>query len=259
MKDLPLIVIINDDGHEAKGLASLIEAAKGLGRILVVAPDGPRSGMSHAITMTVPLRVKKLVEEENFTFYKTNGTPVDCVKLAERVLLKDEKIDLLISGINHGSNSATSVLYSGTMAAAIEASFANVPALGFSLLSFDPDADFTYSIKVARKIIKNVLKEGLPERVSLNINIPYVDEKDCKGMKITRQAKGYWKEELVPYEDPHGGIYYWLTGSFVNLDNEEDTDEWALANNYVSIQPVQHDMTAHQHINELKKWEEEID
>lgn len=258
MKNRPLILVVNDDGYQAKGLLSLIEVAKTKGDVLVVAPDGPRSGMSHAITMHVPLRLKKLQESENFNFYITNGTPVDCVKLAHKVVLNKTHPDLIISGINHGSNSAISILYSGTMAAALEGAFENVPSIGFSLLSFDADADFSLAKEYAGKIIDHVLKEGLPERTCLNVNIPYIKAEKCNGIKITRQAKGYWNENLIPHQDPHGGTYYWLTGVFVNLDGKEDTDEWALENNYVSVHPVQFDLTAHAHIDEMKHWESKI-
>ncbi len=255
MNKRPLILVVNDDGYQAKGLMSLIEVAKTKGDVLVVAPDGPRSGMSHAITMHIPLRLKKLEESENFRFYISNGTPVDCVKLAHKVILNNGYPDLVISGINHGSNSAISILYSGTMAAALEAAFENVPSIGFSLLSFDADADFTLAKEYASKIIDLVLENGLPERTCLNVNFPYIKSEDCQGIKITRQAKGYWNENLIPYQDPHGGTYYWLTGSFVNLDKKEDTDEWALANHYVSVHPVQFDMTNHNCIDIIKNWE----
>lgn len=255
MNKRPLILVVNDDGYEAKGLKSLIEVAETFGDVLVVAPDGPRSGMSHAITMHIPLRIKKISERKGFSLYTTNGTPVDCVKLAQKVILKGEYPDLVLSGINHGSNSAISILYSGTMAAALEAAFENIPSIGFSTTSYDPDADFTFSKEIAAIIIKKVLTEGLPERTCLNVNIPNIHSADCRGIKITRQAKGYWKEELVPYMDPNGKEYYWLTGSFLNLDDAEDTDEWALKNNFVSVHPVQFDLTAHTHLNLFKKWE----
>lgn len=255
MNKRPLILVVNDDGYEAKGLKNLIEVAELFGDVLVVAPDGPRSGMSHAITMHIPLRIKKISERLGLSIYTTNGTPVDCVKLAQKVILKGEYPDLVLSGINHGSNSAISILYSGTMAAALEAAFENVPSIGFSTQSYDPNADFELSKEICTILIKKVIEEGLPERTCLNVNIPDIKPEDCKGIKITRQAKGYWKEELVPYMDPYGKEYYWLTGSFLNLDEGEDTDEWALKNNFVSVHPVQFDLTAHSHLNLFKKWE----
>lgn len=255
MNKRPLILVVNDDGYEAKGLKNLIEVAEKFGEVLVVAPDGPRSGMSHAITMHIPLRIKKISEQQGLSIYTTNGTPVDCVKLAQKVILKGEYPDLVLSGINHGSNSAISILYSGTMAAALEAAFENVPSIGFSIQSYDPDADFEFAKVITEVLIKKVITEGLPERTCLNVNIPDIKTEDCKGIKITRQAKGYWKEELMPYMDPYGKEYYWLTGSFLNLDEGEDTDEWALSHNYVSVHPVQFDLTAHNHLDFFNKWE----
>jgi 5'-nucleotidase len=240
----PTILVVNDDGISAKGIRSLIEVVKPFGDILVVAPEGPRSGMSHAITMHIPLRIKKVAEYENVTEYISNGTPVDCVKLAQKVILKRFP-DLVVSGINHGANTAISLLYSGTMAAALEAAFESIPSIGFSLLSYDSDADFTAAKVIARQIIEQALSNKFPAGGCLNVNIPYVPLNEIKGTKITRQAKGYWKENLVPYHDPHGHEYYWLTGEFFNQDNGTDTDVWAVENNYVSIQPVQFDLTDH--------------
>jgi len=240
----PKILVVNDDGISAKGIRSLIEVVKPFGDIIVVAPDGPRSGMSHAITMHIPLRIKKVAEYENVTEYVTNGTPVDCVKLAHKVILKGYP-DLVVSGINHGANTAISLLYSGTMAAALEAAFENVPSIGFSLLSYDADADFTAAKEIAREIITRTLSQVIPSRGCLNVNIPNIPLTEIKGTKITRQAKGFWKEDLVPYQDPHGHEYYWLTGEFHNEDNGTDTDVWAVENNFVSIQPVQFDLTDH--------------
>lgn len=241
----PTILIVNDDGITAKGIRSLIEAVKSFGNIVVVAPDGPRSGMSHAITMHTPLRVKKVAEHENIIEYVTNGTPVDCVKLAHRVILKRYP-DLVLSGINHGANTAISLLYSGTMAAALEAAFEGVPSIGFSLLSFDSDADFSASKEIVKEIVGRVLQNKIPESGCLNVNIPYLPIDEIKGIKITRQAKGFWKEDLVPHFDPQGHEYYWLTGEFHNQDTGTDTDVWAVENNYVSVQPVHFDLTDHQ-------------
>ncbi len=245
----PTILIVNDDGISAKGIRSLIEVAKSYGNIVVVAPDGPRSGMSHAITMHTPLRIKKVTEYENVVEYITNGTPVDCVKLAHKVVLKQYP-DLVLSGINHGANTAISLLYSGTMAAALEAAFEGVPSVGFSLLSFDANADFTTSKEVVKEILEAILKNKMPVKGCLNVNIPDVPVDKIKGLKITRQAKGYWKEDLVPHLDPQGHPYYWLTGEFHNQDSGTDTDVWAVENNYVSIQPVHFDLTDYSRCNQ---------
>lgn len=253
----PLILITNDDGYEAKGLRCLVEVAKEFGEVVVVAPDGPRSATAHAITMSVPLRLRPYHTDDDGTrYFRTNGTPCDCVKLGMKVVLKKRPVDLVLSGINHGSNSSISVMYSGTMGAAMEASVENVRAIGFSLLDYDPDADFSTAMVYVRRVVAQVLAHGLPPYAALNVNVPNVPLPQIKGIRITRQALGYWHEELEERTDPYGGTYYWLTGWLVNNDLGEDTCEWALAHNYVSIQPVQHDLTAHKLIPLLKFLEE---
>jgi len=256
MKKNPLILVVNDDGFEAKGLAAMVKAAKEFGEVVVITPDGPRSGMGHAITMHIPLRVKLYRTEDGIPYYRTNGTPVDCVKLGQRVVLKDRKIDLVLSGINHGSNSSVSLIYSGTMAAAIEASFENIPAIGISLVDYSPDADFSASIIVAKKIIYKVLNNPFPDHICLNVNIPQGNIENIKGIKIARQTNGYWHEDLEEHIDAFGRKYYWLTGYLVDQDLKEDSCQWALTNDYVSVQPVQFDMTAYQHLQSLKYIEE---
>ena len=250
-----LILISNDDGIEAKGLKKLVEVASRFGKVIVVAPAEGMSGMSHAITVKTPLRAKRLQNSSSVEIYRCQGTPVDCVKLALNQLLHGRKPDLLLSGINHGSNSSSSVVYSGTMAVAMEGCINQIPSAGFSLLSYDPDADFTTAGKIAETLIKNIILKGLPEGVCLNVNIPGVPHHELKGIKVSRQARGLWKEEFVKRIDPHQGEYYWLTGYYLNLEEEsEDTDEYALAQNYATVVPVQIDFTAHQAINELKTW-----
>jgi len=252
----PLILITNDDGFEARGLEALVEAAKEFGEIVVITPEGHRSGMGHAITMNVPLRVKLYKTENGISYYRTNGTSVDCVKLGQRVVLRDRKIDLLLSGINHGSNSSVSIIYSGTMAAAIEASFEGIPAIGLSLLDYSPNADFSAAMVFAKKNINKVLQNELPQHVCLNVNIPKLSLSEIKGMKITRQTLGYWHEDLEEHTDPFGGKYYWLAGHLVNLEPDAtDTCEWALHNGYVSVMPVHFDMTSHKTVINLKHWE----
>jgi 5'-nucleotidase len=256
MNHKPLILITNDDGFEARGLAALVEAAKNFGDIVVITPDGSRSGMGHAITMHVPLRVNLYKTENGINYYRTNGTSVDCVKLGQRVVLRDRKIDLVLSGINHGSNSSVSIIYSGTMAAAIEATFEGTPAIGFSLLDYSPKADFAAAVVYARQIIEKTLLHGLPEYVCLNVNIPKLPLAEIKGIKITRQTLGYWYENLEEHLDPFGGKYYWLAGYLENLEKEaEDTCEWALQNGYIAVTPVHFDMTSHHTIHKLKHWE----
>lgn len=250
----PLILITNDDGIGAKGLASLVEVAKKFGDLIILSTQDSRSGMSHAITIKTPLRLDKYKEEEGVTWYLCSGTPVDCVKLAINTLL-DRIPDLLLSGINHGSNASISVIYSGTMGAAIEGSFYGIPSVGFSITDYSSDADFEASKLYCTKIIDNVLTNGLPEGVSLNVNIPKGKPESIKGVKVCRQTKGVWKEEFDQRRDPTGKNYFWLTGYFNNYEPEaEDTDEFALSCNFVSIVPVQIDMTAYAIISDLKEW-----
>ncbi len=251
MKDKPLILVVNDDGYEAKGLEAMVEIAREFGEVVVVTPDKPRSGVGHAITFKSPLRVHQYKVKDGVQYWRTNGTPVDCVKLGQKVVLKDRHIDLVLSGINHGSNSSVSVIYSGTMGAAIEASFES-PAIGLSLLDYNLDADFTTAIHFGKKIVAEVLEKGLPPRICLNVNIPKGSIEEIKGIRITRQAEAYWHEELIESTDPFGEKYYWLTGHLENLDDHEDCCEWALQHHYISIQPVQYDLTAHRYMNNLK-------
>jgi len=252
----PLILVVNDDGITAKGIRNLIDVAKEFGDVYVVAPDSPQSGMGHAITINSFLRAQKMhieggVEHE----YACSGTPADCVKLAINTLLP-KKPDLCISGINHGSNESCNVIYSGTMSAAVEAAIEGIPSVGFSLLDFDADADFTYSKVIAKKVIKNILENGLAKDITLNVNIPKGAEKDSKGIKVCRQARGNWEEKFDHRKDPHGRNYYWLTGDFANYDKaDEDADSTALEQNFVSIVPIQFDLTAYHAIESIKKWE----
>lgn len=249
----PVILVCNDDGVSAPGINALIECTKDLGRLVVVAPDSPQSGTGHGITINSTLRLEKLKEEENLEIYSCSGTPVDCIKLAIFKLLPT-KPDIIISGINHGSNASINVIYSGTMSAAVEGSLEGVPSIGFSLLDHSIDADFSASQVYARKIILEVLKNGLPKGVCLNVNIPKLHENEIMGSKICRQAEGNWEEEFEARVDPMGKEYFWLTGTFKNYDSGTDTDIWALENNFVSIVPIQHDLTAHGSLEELKSW-----
>jgi 5'-nucleotidase len=250
----PLILVTNDDGIDAKGLKELIGVARHLGRVMVVAPADAQSGMSHAITVKVPLRVKKVKEEDDLVLYKCYGTPVDCVKLAFNQLLS-ERPDLLVSGINHGSNSSTSVFYSGTMGAALEGCINDIPSIGFSLLSLDHDADFTAAASFSRRIITRVLENGIPGSVCLNVNIPDAAPENIAGIKICRQNRGFWREEFDKRTDPMGRNYFWLTGYYHNSEPEaSDTDEWALRHNFVSVVPLHIDLTAYDMIKEMQQW-----
>jgi 5'-nucleotidase len=250
----PLILITNDDGITAPGIRALVNAMKALGDVVVVAPDKPQSGMGHAITINSTLRLHE-VKQDGLTEYACSGTPVDCVKIAIDKIIVDRKPDLLVSGINHGANSSINVIYSGTMSAAVEGAIEGIPSIGFSLCNYSIEADFTAAAHFAGIIAKNVLDHGLPDGVCLNVNIPDVPLDIIKGVRVCRQAKALWQEEFDERKDPYGRKYYWLTGKFVDLDGGEDTDVFALENNYVSVVPTQFDLTAHNAISEMKKWE----
>ena len=254
----PLILISNDDGVHAKGLQYLIEVAREFGDVFVVAPEKGESGMSHTITIKNPLRISKLVDEDGYTVYSCSGTPVDTIKLGLDKLIH-RKPDLVLSGINHGSNAAISLIYSGTMGAAREGSINGIPSIGFSVTDHDKDADFEPSKKYVRQIVKDVLENGLDKEVFLNVNIPDIKEKDIKGIRVCTQTNGIWKQEYEKRTDPHGGIYFWLTGYFDNYEpNNEETDEWALNNNYVAVVPVKIDSTEYSYINNLKQRYNEL-
>lgn len=241
-KEKPIILVTNDDGITAPGIKNLIEAASGLGKVVVVAPDKAQSGMGHAITIGQPLRMDKVDLFGDIEAWQTSGTPVDCVKLAVDKILH-RKPDLCISGINHGANHSINVIYSGTMSAAMEASIESIPSIGFSLLDYNFDADFSAAKHYAHEIIKTVLTNNLDKHLLLNVNIPSVPLKKLKGIKVCKQAYAKYKEEFTERIDPHGKKYYWLTGEFINFDKNKDTDVWALKNNYVSLVPVQFDLT----------------
>lgn len=250
----PLILVCNDDGITAPGLRCLIKIMNELGEVVVVAPDGPQSGKGHAITIEGILRCDEIsVDDGPQKEYSVSGTPVDCVKLAVNVVL-DRKPDLVVSGINHGSNSSINVIYSGTMSAAVEGSLEGIPSVGFSLLDYSWDADFDSARDHIKGIAESVLKNGLPHGVCLNVNIPKYTGEPYRGVKICRQARANWEEEFDSRVDPRRRNYYWLTGKFVNYDSGEDTDEWALANYYISVVPVNSDITAHKMITELRDW-----
>ena len=250
----PLILVTNDDSIVAPGIRALIEVMKEIGEVIIVAPDSPQSGMGHAITVNNTITLDKVnLDKEIEHEYSCSGTPVDCVKIAVHEILK-RKPDLCVSGINHGSNSSINVIYSGTMSAAVEAGIEGIPAIGFSLLDYSWDADFEPFKKYVKKIAVNVLEKGLPEGVILNVNFPKLKSEALKGIKICRQAKAAWIEEFDKRINPMGKEYYWLSGKFVNNDKGEDTDEWALQNGYVSIVPVQFDLTAYHAISQLNNW-----
>ena len=252
----PLILITNDDGINAPGIRFLISIVRKIADVVVLAPEGPQSAMSHAITIKVPLYYKAIEISENYKEYSLNGTPVDCVKFALHQLM-EEKPDLVVSGINHGSNASINIIYSGTMAAATEAAMGGIPGIGFSILDYASDANFEFTEKYIKSIIKQVLGKGLVNNTALNINFPKYTNQDYRGLKVCTQAKAYWKEDFDERFDPRDGKpYYWLKGTFTVTEEDEKTDEWALKNYYVSLVPIQFDFTAYNKINELKNWEE---
>jgi 5'-nucleotidase len=254
MATKPLILVTNDDGISAPGIRALIAVMTEIGDVVVLAPDKPQSAMGHAITINNIMYLNKISgDNDKVLEYSCSGTPVDCVKLAVNEILH-RKPDLCVSGINHGSNSSINVIYSGTMSAAVEAGIEGIPAIGFSLLDYDWNADFDSAKNFIKKIAIETLKNGLQKGVVLNVNIPKLKEKEIKGIKICRQANALWVEKFDKRQTPQGKDYYWLTGEFVNNDKGEDTDEWALAHGYISVVPVQFDLTAHHFIQELNTW-----
>ena len=254
MKKKPLILITNDDGITAPGLRSLIKVMNKIGEVVVVAPDSPQSAMGHAITINNTLFCKEeKIDDGPQIEYSTSGTPADCIKLAINEIL-DRKPDICVSGINHGSNASINVIYSGTMSAAIEAGIEGIPAVGFSLLDYNWNADFSQTDSFIKTIVENVLQNGLKKGIVLNVNFPKISKEKIKGIKICRQAKSYWEEKFDKRVSPLGKNYYWLTGNYVNLDDGEDTDHWALENDYISMVPIQFDLTANDYLNKLKSW-----
>ena len=251
----PLILVTNDDGIDAPGIKALIEVVSEIGEVVVVAPDSPQSGQGHAITLSQPLRLYPVKLFEGIEAYKCSGTPVDCVKLAKSVILKGRMADLCVSGINHGSNVAINILYSGTMSAAMEASLEGMNSIGFSLLDFGIDADFEPSKPFIRKIVQYLLARKAEPGVLLNVNIPKLPLKEIKGIKVCRQANARWVEEFAEATDPFGRKYYWMTGQFVNNDPGEDTDVVALEQGYISVVPAIYDLTDRPAIDQLSTME----
>lgn len=255
MDKKPLILVTNDDGITAPGIRTLIKVMNTIGDVVVVAPDNPQSGMGHAITLDSTIQCKREhIDDGPQQEYSTSGTPADCVKLAIHEIL-DRTPDICVSGINHGSNSSINVIYSGTMSAAIEAGIEGISAIGFSLTDYSWDAIFDNLEDFVRIITNNVLENGLPEGVVLNVNFPKLKEGEFKGIKVCRQARANWIEEFDKRQNPQGKDYYWLTGKFANLDKGEDTDEWALGHNFISVVPVKFDLTAHHFIQKLNTWD----
>lgn len=252
-KRVPVILVTNDDGINAPGIRNLVDAVRGLGKIVVVAPDKPQSGMGHAITIGNPLRLNPMHHLfDGVEAWQCSGTPVDCVKLAVDKVLR-RKPDICLSGINHGANHSINVIYSGTMSAAVEAAIESIPSVGFSILDYSVEADFTAARKYVKIIVEEVLNHPLDKHLILNVNFPAVPESLIKGLKVCRQAYAKYEEDFIERNDPNSKKYYWLTGKFVNFDKGRDTDVWALEHNYVSVVPVQFDMTNYVLKSKLEK------
>jgi 5'-nucleotidase len=252
MSQKKLILITNDDGITAPGILFLSNLAKQFGEVCVIAPDKPQSGMSNAITLNSTLRIEESNLHKVSKEYSCSGTPVDCVKMAVNKFV-DRKPDLVLSGINHGSNLSINVIYSGTMSAAIEGAIEGIPSIGFSLSDFSLDADFSQCEKVIKEIVEKVLSENLTETTCLNVNIPKLKAGEMKGIKVCRAALGNWIEEFDERKDPSGRTYYWLTGKFVNLEEgNSETDMYLNKEGYVTVVPVDFDMTNHGQIKKFK-------
>lgn len=253
MNEKPLILVTNDDGMFAPGLKALVAVAQNLGEVIIVAPDSPQSGQGHAVTLSEPIRLNPVEVFPGIDAYECSGTPVDCVKLAKHIILKDRKIDLCVSGINHGSNASINILYSGTMSAAMEAALEGIRSVGFSLLDFSYSADFTPSQPYVKTIMEFVLDGGMQVGHLFNVNIPKLPLEEIKGIKVCRQAHGRWIEEFVEGKDPRGEKYYWLTGKFEVVDEGADHDIWALENGYVAVVPSMHDLTNHEELAHVRQ------
>jgi len=247
----PLILITNDDSMKAPGIRALISYIRPFGRVVVVAPDRPQSGTAHAVTIAHPLRLELITKETDYEEYSCNGTPADCVKLAFKIVMR-RRPDFLFSGINHGTNASINIIYSGTMAAVLEGALAGVPSVGFSLDNYSLKADFGPCARFVKTIASSVIANGLPNGVCLNVNIPDVPESEIKGIKVCRQAEGTWEEDFDEREDPHGSKYYWMKGVYAMIGNGQDTDQWAVENNYVAVVPVHFDLTANSALETLR-------
>jgi 5'-nucleotidase len=255
MNQTPLILISNDDGITSHGIRTLVEVMQQVGEVVVVAPNKPQSGMGHAITIGEPLRLNSSNIFGSVEAYECSGTPADCIKLGKHHVLKGRQPDLVVSGINHGSNASISILYSGTMSAAVEGAIEGIPSIGFSIDDFSHTADFSHTIDYIKQIAQSVLANGLPKGTALNVNLPKKSDEPIKGIRICRQTNGKWHEEFEKRQDPYGRSYFWMDGYFVNFDKgQTDTDIWAIENNYVSIVPCQYDMTAYNVIEQMKNW-----
>jgi len=246
------VLICNDDGINAEGIFALTQEMKKVAEVTVVAPDKQQSAVGHAITVNYPLRAVPYHKNNDFFGYAVEGTPADCVKLGVRFLMK-EKPDLVMSGINHGSNTAINIIYSGTVSAATEGMILGIPSIAVSLAAYQ-DLDFTYAAKFSARLALLVAEKGLPHGTLLNVNIPNVPESEIKGVMITKQGISVWNDRFDVRRDPANREYFWLTGSMNVMDTEDDTDQIAIKNNYVSVTPVKYDLTNRDLFEEMKNW-----
>ncbi|MBQ6956710.1 MAG: 5'/3'-nucleotidase SurE [Bacteroidales bacterium] len=251
----PLFLITNDDGYNAKGLKSLTSIARQLGDVVVMAPSANASGQAHSFTPHRALKVSLISQEEGLKVYSCDGTPVDCVKICEQFFCP-RRPALVLSGINHGSNSSINVLYSGTMGAVLEASLAGLPAIGFSLLDHGADADFGPSGQYVRDIICAAMSKGLPEGVSLNVNIPAPSDGVIRGVRVCRQSSARWLDSYERCIDSDGRPCFRIGGTFQCDDNGDGTDQWALENGFISVVPTTTDFTAYDSIETVRRMYE---
>ncbi len=249
----PVVLVTNDDGYEAGGIKALVDSLRGLGRIVVCAPDAPRSGFSASFTCVRPISLMRVSDDGEVAVYRCNGTPVDCVKIALHRLFHIRKPDLIVSGINHGGNDSVCVMYSGTMGAVMEGCAVGIPSIGFSLLNLSPAADFSHAMPLVRRISERVLAHSMPRGVALNVNIPDVAEP--KGIRICRQADGYWESEYhyLEGDETTGVSWFQVTGTYVNNEPDAtDTDRYWLDHDYVSVVPMTIDQTAYRHFERFE-------
>ncbi|NPA67739.1 MAG: 5'/3'-nucleotidase SurE [Chlorobi bacterium] len=252
----PYILVTNDDGIGIKGLRLLIESAKKFGDVLVVAPDSAQSAKSHSITQALPIRINKITENDNYAEYSVSGTPVDCVKLALYEISPGRKPDLVLAGINHGSNTSASVLYSGTMAAAIEGAMHDIKSVGFSVDNHSIEADFEDAVPYVEKIIAELIEKDLPEGVCLNVNFPDVTEVKIKGIKTVKAANGVWGEKFVKANDPHKRNFVWITGTLTNKEEgKPDNDIYLVEHGYATVTPIKLEFNYLPFLNELSEWD----
>jgi 5'-nucleotidase len=247
------ILVTNDDGIDSAGISALADALKEISDVTVVAPSEEQSAVGHGITMKYPLRVTKYNKNGTFFGYAVEGTPADCVKMGIRNIM-GESPDLVISGINHGSNTAINIIYSGTVSAAREAAIMDVPAIAISVTSHEA-RDFKYAGKVAIMIAQKVIKHGLPRGTLINVNVPNFPEKEIAGILVTEQSKAKWDDIYVKRTDPFGKDYYWLTGKLVEIENENQSDQFAIKNKFVSITPIHFDLTDYDTFKKMKSWD----